>query len=525
LTCEGAYQMQRFFRCVLGSPHVDLGPVGGVRALVEGIGTVTGLARSSAGLEEMAAADLVLVLRGDPTRTHPLVKTELVQGVRQRGQQLILAHALSGGLERQATLFLPLAPASEAALLEALAARILSFRSEAATGPLREIPGFSEWVDGLLVSSPETAARPTGLSPGQVDEAAQRLLEAKSIVSVVVTGLGIPGDEAAVARGAAQLMGLLGQLRPSTGLLILGEKANVQGALDVGLHPELLPGHRPAGAAGARDEIARVWGCETVPGSGWSFREIFSRAARGEIGALYLVGQDPVKAWPQGLCPREAVEGADFVVAQDAFLTETARLADVVLPVRILGGRNGSLVGADGLRRPLNRIPDTAIALPQDDDIFAELSCRLGYPLPGSEERQNEMKRLAGWPRARPRLTRFLSTARSIERPVWSGILLDASPQLFHSGSVTLRSRVLQQLCPTVAVHISPADARELEVENGDPLRVATAERELLLRTRIDRTVRRGTVVVPWHSGRGGSAAALVTEIGAPVAVSLRRPQ
>ena len=84
-------------------------------------------------------------------------------------------------------------------------------------------------------------------------------------------------------------------------------------------------------------------------------------------------------------------------------------------------------------------------------------------------------------------------------------------------------SRQLQQLSPTVAVRLSPADARALGVESGETLRLATEERETLLRARLDRAVRRGTVVVPWHSGRGGSAAALVTGIGAPQAVQVRR--
>ena len=88
---------------------------------------------------------------------------------------------------------------------------------------------------------------------------------------------------------------------------------------------------------------------------------------------------------------------------------------------------------------------------------------------------------------------------------------------------MTLRSRLLQQLSPTVAIRLSPDDARELGVENGEAIRVATAERELLLRARLDRTVRRGTVVIPWQSGRGGSAAALITEIGSPQAVTIRR--
>jgi formate dehydrogenase major subunit len=102
-------------------------------------------------------------------------------------------------------------------------------------------------------------------------------------------------------------------------------------------------------------------------------------------------------------------------------------------------------------------------------------------------------------------------------------MLLDVSPQLFHSGSVTRRSRRLQELAATVAARLCPDDARELGVQGGDAIRVSTDEGELLLRARLDRTVRPGTLVVPWQTGGGDSAAVLVSDPERPVAVHVRR--
>ena len=523
LTCEDAYLMQRFMRSVVGTPHVDVGYVGGVPALVDGLGTATGKPASNANLEEMAGADLVLVLRGDPSRTHPLVKTELVQGVRQRGQKLILAHALSGGLERHAALHLPLSPGTEEILVRGVAARVLADHPERAEA-CRGVAGFAVWAEALAAYTPERVAGLTGVPAARISELADRLAGAQKVVTVVVSGLGIPGDEAKVTCAAVQMMALLcGPERPP--VLVLGEKANVQGAIDVGLHPRLLPGHRPVDDEAARQEIANAWSRELPNGEGWSAREVFSRSARGEIGVLYLAGQDPIKALPQGLLPREAIEKPDFVLVQDAFLTETARLADVVLPVCILGERGGSLVGCDGVRRGLRRVPGSFESLPQDGEIFVELARRMGASLPAGEDLERELEQLVSWPSGGNAIQRFEPPGRPGEPAEWSGMLLDASPQLFHSGSVTLRSATLQQLSPTVAVRVSPRDARELGVRNGEPLRVATDERELLLRARLDRTVRPGTIVVSWQGGRGGSAATLTTEIGQALTVSVRRPQ
>jgi len=524
LTTEDAYLMQRFMRSVVGSPHVDPGPVGGIAALTEGMGLVTGSPASTATLEQMADADLVLVLRGDPTRTHPLVKTELVQGVRQRGQKLILAHALSGGLERHAAMYLPVAPGMEDVLVHGVAAEVLSRRPDAGVA-LADVPGFTEWRSSIADYTPEVVASHTEVSAADVTEMATMLAEAGKVVAVVVGGLGIPGDEGSVTQAVAWLMSLLGGSTEVPGVLVLGEKANVQGAIDVGLHPGLLPGHRTASDGQARAEVGKQWGSEIPEGPGWSAKESFARAAHGEVGLLYLVGQDPVTAWPQCYEARKAIEGAGFVVVQDAFLTATAHLADVVLPVRILGDREGTLVGADGVRRALSRVRTPPLPLPQDGHVFEELARRLGQDLPSGDQLEQELEQLISWPHAPAAVRRFEAVSPPVRTAVPPGMLLDVSPQLFHSGSVTRRSRSLQELAPTVAARLGPADARELGVENGEAIRVVAGGHELLMRARLDRTVRSGTLVVPAQSGVGDGAAPLITEHVTPVTVSVRRPK
>jgi predicted molibdopterin-dependent oxidoreductase YjgC len=523
LTCEDAYLMQRFIRSIVGSPHIGVGPVGGVAALVEGMGQVTGEPHSTATLEDMAAAEVVLVLRGDPTRTHPLVKTELVQGIRQRGQKLILAHGLSGGLERHAAMYLPLEPGTEDILVNGVAAEVLN-RRPAALESHRDVPGFAEWSSSIGDYKPEVVASCTGIPAEQVSKTADLLAAARKVVAVIVTGLGIPGDEASVTCATARLTSLLGATEADRGVLVLGEKANVQGVVDVGLHPGLLPGHRTARDEPARQKLQALWGGELPPGPGWLTKETLSRAAWGKVEVLHIVGQDPVAAWPQCFGARMAIEGAGFVVVQDAFLTQTARLADVVLPVRILGDREGTLVGADGVRRSLGRVR-TPPRLPQDGQLFLELARRLGSELPEGEALERELAHLQLWPHGKVPVRRFEAVGPPIRRPACTGMLLDVSPQLFHSGSVTKRSRRLQELSPTVAARLCPADARDLGVRNGDAIRVAAGKRELLLRARLDRTVRRGSVVVPWQSSDGDSASMLMTEIGPPLAVSVRRSQ
>jgi formate dehydrogenase alpha subunit len=524
LTCEDAYLMQRFMRSVVGTPHVDVGPVGGERALVEGMAAVMGRPHSTATFDDLSSADLVLVLRGDPTRTHPLVKTELVQGIRQRGQQLVLAHALSGGLERHAALYLPVEPATEEVLLNGVASQLLARRPGIAS-VLKDASGFGSWSASLDAYTPEVVSSCTGVPREQIEDLVDRVTTAQRVVIVVVGGVGIPGDESIVTRAAATLMALLETDHArGGGVLVLGEKANVQGVVDVGLYPSLLPGHRSIDDPDARKRVEDVWGASFPAEAGWHAHESFKQALNGNVGVLYLAGQAPVGTWPRGYMARDAVGTADFVVVHDAFLTQTARMADVVFPIAVLGEREGSLVGADGVRRIVRRVQPPPGSVPQDGQIFGELARRLGKLLPAGPALEEEITRLVIWPHRRGVARLFEPVRPPVHRTRWSGILLDASPQLFHSGSITTHSRLLQELSPSVAVRLAPSDAARLGVKSGEMVRVKAGKRELLLRARLDQTVRPNTLVVLWH-GKGDSAATLMVDDGQPTAVEVRRSQ
>jgi len=517
LSCEDAYLMQRFVRCSLGSPHVDVGPVGGVHAIVEGAGGVLGIPAPSAGIDDLRKADLVVVLRGDPSRTHPLVKTEIVQSVRQRGNRLAMAATLTGGLECHADLFLDVEPGTEQVLLHGLAA---SFLERAEPGPeCVEGDGFDGWRKSVRAYTRDVVSEITGVGKDQVDALTAMMLEAERCVVVIVTGLGIPGDEAAVVRAAAQALEVRGRVG---GVMILGEKTNVQGVVDVGLVAGHLPGHRDVEDEDHRRLVGDLWGETLCPGRGWDAAEAFARAAAGEVGALYLVGQDPVSCWPRLYGAREAIAGAGFVVVQDAFLTDTARLADVVFPVAILTERAGSVVGLDGRRRELHRSVEPPEHLPQDGHVMVELARRLGKAVPSGDVFEQEISRLVSWPSRGGRVQHWQPVPEPVPPARWSGFLLDTSPQLFHSGSVTFHSHQLQALSPTVAVRLNPDDAAEIGVHSGEVVAVEAGGRERLLRARIDRTVGRGKIVVPWQGGPDGGAV-LMERAAEPMAVRVRR--
>jgi len=480
LITEDALLLRSLVEDGLGSDWIGLGPEAGIRALMEGVAPVLGSPSSTASLEDVEEADYVLVLRGDPGRTHPLVKNILVRRHRQREAPFGLAATFTGGLERHARPFLKVAPGSETALLRFLGGEL------AARGALdSSVDGYQEWESSLQPCSKAWAAALTGVDEARLEQLSRAVVEASSLVVVVVTGRALSGNEAETAKEAASLVAALGE---KARLLVLGEKANLQACIDSGL-------------------------ARRTP------EELLETKAVGGAGFLYLVGQDPVGAWPRHMPAREALEGADFIVVQDAFLTPSARLADIVLPAAILIEREGSGIGPDGSIRRYRRIVDPPSGVLQDGAIFRRLAQEIGVPLPSEEEIKEKAEAMALRKRVQPRLAPL---DRFTMNPPAEGLLLDPSPQLFHSGSTTMRSSRLRSFSPGTVVRIAPEDADAEGLSHGDAVRLVSDGREVLLRAGIDRRVAPGTLVVPWQS-RSDGASRLVGEENTAVRVRLRR--
>jgi predicted molibdopterin-dependent oxidoreductase YjgC len=242
-----------------------------------------------------------------------------------------------------------------------------------------------------------------------------------------------------------------------------------------------------------------------------------ARGAAGEVGALWLVGQDPAGSWPASAGGRTRPR-ADFLLVQDAFLTATAQAADVVLPVAVLVERRGTMTGADGVVRSLVPALPAPAGLPGDGDLFAEIGRRLAATLPLGEAAARELAELAAAaPEGEP--TAVPTRPREAQTPT-VGTTLDLSPQLFHSGTVTHRSPTLRQLAPTVALRVARGDARALGAANGELVRAATAAGEATFRIRVDRTVRSGAAGLAWT----GECAHLVHDDREVAVVEIRRP-
>ena len=347
-------------------------------------------------------------------------------------------------------------------------------------------------------------------------------------------------------RSLANLAMLTGHIgRPGTGVNPLRGQNNVQGACDTGALPNVFPGYQQVADEKVRAKFEAAWGAKLAPKPGLTISEILPAALEGKIKAIYIVGENPMLSDPDIGHVEAALRKLEFLVVQDIFLTETAKLAHVVLPALAFPERDGTYTnterrvqlteafvtppGADG----------TGTTGPRRDwEILCDVSSRLGRPMRFESTKAvwDEMRSLApsmagiAWPRLADsasicwpcpaedhpgtpilhtqKFTRGLGQFAPIEyKPaaeetdaeypfvLTTGRMLEH----FHTGTMTRRSKGLHGLEPEGFVELNGGDAEALKVEKGGYVRVITRRGQVRALVRLNDRVDRGTLFMPFH--------------------------
>ncbi|HEY5056550.1 MAG TPA: molybdopterin-dependent oxidoreductase [Acidobacteriaceae bacterium] len=328
LTNEEAYLLQKFARSVLGTNNIDHHRTADYVTFAQALSSSPDRAASQ---RDTLTAKNVLLVGGDPTNQAPLTAWNLRTAVRLNGAKLLIANTAEIKLRRQAKAFVHISEFG----YDALAAYLGGDDSAAssATSDSAALATFRDAVksaEGLLILI-GSELRGANL---------KRLLD---------FGLTLPGAKFA----------------------LLGDYANSRGAADMGLLPDLLPGYTPipGQATGPRNDLE--YGVPSEPGL--DLLQIFDAAAAGNLSALYVVAANPVVRYsvdPAGL-------KNTFIIVQDMFLTETAALADVILPAANLYEKSGSVTNSYGDLQPVKKAADRA-GVRTDFEMIVRLADKIG---------------------------------------------------------------------------------------------------------------------------------------------------
>ncbi|MEO5511814.1 MAG: formate dehydrogenase subunit alpha, partial [Longimicrobiales bacterium] len=375
---EEAYLFQKLIRTAFGTNNVDhctrLCHASSVAALMENVAS----GAVSNQVSDVQFADCFLVIGANPTVNHPVAATFMKNAI-ERGAKLILMDPRRTEMSRLATHMLQFKPDTDVALLNAIMHVIIEEGLTNETFIRDRTVGYEQLERTLRAYSPEAMQYVVGIPAAEIRAAAR--LYATSKRSMIFWGMGISQhvhgtDNARCLISLALMTGQIG--RRGTGLHPLRGQNNVQGASDVGLIPMFYPDYQPVTDPNIQAFFENLWQTKLDPNRGLTVVEIMNAATRGEIRGMYIMGENPAMSDPDVQHAREAMAALDCLVVQDLFLTETAALADVVLPASAFPEKTGTFTNTD--RRV--QIGRAALELPgdtrQDLWIIQELARRLG---------------------------------------------------------------------------------------------------------------------------------------------------
>jgi formate dehydrogenase alpha subunit len=537
-TNEENYLFQKLARR-LGTNNVDhcarLCHATSLVALVQSFGS----AAPTNPMADVENAEVILVAGSNTTETHPVFGARVKRAVRA-GATLVVADPREVGLTRHASLWLRPRPGTDTAWINGLMHVILREGLENRAFIDSRTEGFEALREGLAAYTPEHVQSVTGIPAADLERAAG--LYARAGAATILYCMGITqhacGTDTVLAlANLAMLCGHVG--RPGAGINPLRGQNSVQGSCDMGGLPGIFPGYLRVDDEAARSRMEKLWGSPQwdTPLSGTPGLTATDMIASDRVRAMYVMGENPMVSDADVGHVRGRLEKLDFLAVQDIFLTETARLAHVVLPAASALEKDGTFTNTDRrVQRVRAAVPCPGQALP-DWRILNMLSEKLGlgsgpdspeavmaeiaqaapiyggidyrriegqgliWPCPDHAHPGTPIMHRESFPRGRGRFVP-VHYAPPAETPDADYPLVLGTGRVlehYHTGTMTRKSAGLNRLVPECFVEMNPADAAGLGVVQGQRVRVASRRGEISVRAEVTGRMAEGHVFIPFH--------------------------
>jgi formate dehydrogenase major subunit len=491
-------------------------------------------------LAEIIDSEVLFLIGTNTTENHPVVATKMKQAVTQRGAKLIVADPREIDMTRFADIWLRHTPGTDVALINGLMHVMIEEELYDKEYVQSRTEGFEEMKEILKRYTPEFVEGITGVPQDDLRKAAR--LYAGATRAAIFYAMGITQHITGTdnVKSLANLAMLCGNVGISSGgVNPLRGQNNVQGACDLGALPNVYTGYQQVANEEARGKFEKAWSVKKLPAHvGLTVTEMIPAAAKGDLKALYIMGENPMVSDPDLKHVEESFANLDFLVVQDIFLTETAQRADVVLPAASFAERNGTFTNTERRVQQVRKGVEPPGQARTDWEVIADLATRMGYEMRyrSAEEIFNEITELtpsyAGisykrlekegglqWPCPTPKHpgTPYLHKDKFVrgkglfhsiefippaELPDKDYPLLLSTGRVlyhFHTGSMTRRDEGLNFRYPEGHVEVHPVDAYELGVEDGEKVRVASRRGEIEIPVQVTPRSPQGTVFIPFH--------------------------
>ncbi len=489
-------------------------------------------------ISDIAGADFILAIGTNTTESHPIISLQVKKAVRN-GATLVVVDPRKTEIAGLAHYHLPIKSGSDIALLNSLAHVIIAeelWNKEFVASRTEDFDAFKETVARY---TPEYAEKITSVAAQTIREVARGYAGAKNATILYTMGVTqhICGTHNVFA--IANLAMLCGQVgKPHSGVNPLRGQNNVQGACDMGALPNVLTGYQSVAADEVRAKFAAAWGVKELPARpGLTVGEMMEAAEHGKVKGMYIMGENPVLSDPDAGHVVRALEKLEFLVVQDIFLTETARLADVVLPAASFAEKDGTFTNTERRVQRVRKAVEPVGEARADWEIICAVARAMGYPMNYSTpaEIMAEIARLTPsyggisyerlekgglvWPcpvldhPGTPvlhvgKFARGLGKFHPVEyvppaeQPDEQFPLVLSTGRRhfhYHTGTMTLRTGALEVYYPEEYLEVNPADACVLNLENWEKVRVVSRRGEVEVRVCITDRVPAGLVFTSFH--------------------------
>lgn len=530
-TNEENYLFQKFARAIFGTNNIDNGArlSSGPSLDVLPFGAMTN------PLQDLEDSDVILVVGSNPSASHPVAGYRIKRAAHLNDAKLIVIDPRKIDLVSFAAAWFPIGVGMDAILLNGLVKALLDSPA-GERGLLKEsAEGLGALRESLAAFERQDVQKWTGCPSSLFDAILNLLLAAK--LPAIVFGHGVTRQAGAqdtirALRNLALLKGSLG--KRGGGIYPLDKENNGQGAWDMGSMPDRLPGFQPFQEGEGIRRFERNWQRPIPTKPGLRAMEMIRAAETGSIRAMHIMGENPVRAFPESPRIEKALSGLDFLVVQDLFLTETANLAHAVLPACSFAEKDGTFTN---IERRVQRIRNAVDPFQQsrpDWEILCRLSKRLGYPMeyrsteaimeeiaslvpfysgitqpslerggvfwPCPEGRSTGEPRLsaAGWKEEQAPFTPTPVLSHRTEKD--DAFLLLRGSTLYHflSGARSMRSTRLRMVKSEGSVEMNPVDARELGLNEGDAVKLSSETAEVAAALTFSEALPRGMLFCPY---------------------------
>ena len=487
-------------------------------------------------MDDISDAELILVIGSNTTEQHPLVSTRIFEAL-EKGAQLYVVDPRRIRLTDFAHAYAPIEPGTNLPMVNAMIHVILkeNLYDEALFRDKTE--NFEAMKASVADCTPEWAESISRVPADTIRQFARTY--ATTDKAMILFTMGVTQQTTAVKtiRALANLAMMTNHLgRPSTGINPLRGQNNVQGAGDMGALPDFLPGYQRPEHPQTKDRFEKIWG-ELSCLRGRNIIQMFNLMDEGTMKAAFIVGENPVLSDPDQIHTIHCLEKIPFLVVQDIFLTETAQLADVVLPAASFLEREGTYTNTDRRVQMIHKVIEPIGKSRPDWQIMVEIMKRLGmdidyqspsdimdeinlatdiyggitherikevgiqWPCPDKEHPGTPILHVGEYKRGKGLFTvndfEFLGDQRSEEFPFL--LTTGRVTHQYHTGTMTRKVWTLALEYPHGFVEIHTRDAEALGIRDHQPVKITSARGSIVAPAMITDRINEKTVFVPFH--------------------------